>query len=264
MPDTPMPDAPTLPATTDGSDSEPPPVAVGSWRQGSATQIAAALAVIVPLLSLFTWFYVLRDGPVTMNQLLLGPLVGGGSFIVWLLFLHLGVCGDRLESLGWRTGRWWANVLIGILLAAGFLLLATFQDVLRRLFPSMPLAPELVELLRGLAGDPWLLALWLGPVVWIGVAFFEELLRVFLLRRLWRVWGGRPGRWLAVLAVAAIFGLVHLYQGPAAAMFIAVKSFLAGWFFMATGRFWALVVAHALYDSAGILLALQALRLGML
>jgi hypothetical protein len=38
----------------------------------------------------------------------------------------------------------------------------------------------------GIAHNPLLIAIWLGPVVWIGVAF-EELTRVFMLNRLWKV-----------------------------------------------------------------------------
>jgi membrane protease YdiL (CAAX protease family) len=105
-----------------------------------------------------------------------------------------------------------------------------------------------------------LLALWLAPVVWIGVAGFEELWRAFMLRRLWRVWRGRAGRWGGLLAVSALFGLIHCYQGTAAVVSIGLMSILVGWFFMSTGRIRAMIVAHALFDSIQIVAAVVAIR----
>jgi len=207
------------------------------------------------------WMHVLRDGPVTLSQMLLGPLLGGGSLTLWILFLHLLVCGDGPEGLGLRVGRPWLDIGLGVLLS--LVLLAFhfgFAVTVARLLPPRPPVEEMIELLDGLSRNPWLLALWLGPVVWIGVAFFEELLRVFLLRRLWCVWSGPLGKWVVILGVSAVTGIAHGYQGSAAMLSIGLMSVFKGWFFMVTGRIRALVVAHALYDSAQIVMALIAIR----
>lgn len=97
-------------------------------------------------------------------------------------------------------------------------------------------------------------------MVWIGIAGFEELWRAFMLRRLWRVWGGGVGRWVSLLIVSALFGLAHFYQGPASVVEIGLISVPMGWVFMATGRLPALVVARALYDSIQIAFALIVIR----
>ena len=61
---------------------------------------------------------------------------------------------------------------------------------------------------------PWMLLVWLGPVLWIGVALFEELIRAFLLTGLWSF--SRQKAWIAavILIAAALVGLTHWSQGP--------------------------------------------------
>lgn len=231
------------------------------WQGRSWVQLLAAFAAVVPIGMLLTWTYVLRTGHLTIGELLVWPLLGGGGLILWLLFLHILVCGDSLESLGLRKDRVGLDLLLG---AAGSLVLLVmklgFQATLARLFPPTPPTEEIVELLSGLSRSPWLLALFLGPVVWIGVAGFEELWRGVMLRRLWRVSGRLATRWAAVLAVSALFGLAHSYQGPAAVVEVGLISILMGWFFMTTGRLRALIVAHALYDSIQIVVAMIIIR----
>jgi membrane protease YdiL (CAAX protease family) len=234
------------------------------WQGRSWTQFLAALAALVPMAALVVWTYFLQERSLTIAGLLLWPLLGGGGLILWLLFLHIRVSGDSLESLGLWKDKLWLDLVLG---AAGSLVLLAiffgFQATLARLFPPRPPVPEILELLSGLIRNPLLLAVWLGPVVWVGVAGFEELWRAFMLRRLWRVWGGRAGRWVALLCVSALVGLVHIYQGSAAVVSIGFMSVLMGWFFMATGRLRALIVAHALYDSIQIAFAVIAIRQAM-
>ncbi len=231
------------------------------WQSRPRTQLLAAFAALVPMVALVVWTYLLQGPALTLAGLLLWPLLGGGCLILWLLFLHVLVSGDSLEGLGLRKDRPWLDLLLG---AAGSLVLLAihfgFQATLARLFPPRPPVPEILELLSGLSRNPLLLAVWLGPVVWIGVAGFEELWRAFMLRRLWRVWRGTAGRWLALLFVSALVGLAHFYQGSAAAVSVGAMSILMGWFFMVTGRLRALIVAHALYDSIQVVFAVSAIR----
>jgi membrane protease YdiL (CAAX protease family) len=241
---------------------EPLPAAARPWQRRPATQLAAALAAAAPMAAIAGWMYLLRDSAPTIREMLLGPLLGGGSLIFWILFLHLLVSGDGPAGLGFRTGkRWWTDLAIGTGLAAALLaFFVAFNATVARLFPPQPPPEQMIELMAELARSPWLLALWLGPVVWIGVALFEELLRAFLLRRLWQVWSGPAGSWAAILAVSALTGAAHGYQGPAAILSIGAMSVFKGWFFMTTGRIRALIVAHALYDSAQIAMAVVMIR----
>ena len=239
----------------------PIPAEARPWQRRPAIQILGAVAGAAPMAAIGIWMYLLRDTAPTLNGMLLGPLLGGGSLIFWILFLHFLVCGDGPTGLGFRVRGWWIDVGLGVGLSVGLLAFHFgFNATVARLLPPRPPVEEMIELLGGLARSPWLLAVWLGPVVWIGVALFEELQRVFLLRRGWLVWGGPVGKWGVILGVSVLVGVAHGYQGTAAILSIGIMSVFKGWFFMATGRVRALIVAHALYDSVQIVMAVIAIR----
>lgn len=224
-------------------------------------QISTAIAAIIPMAALTIWMYLLRDSTPGVSEFFLGPLLVGGGMIFWLLFLHIVVCRDSLQSLGFKIDGFWIDVVIGSGLGAGFLLLRTItQPMLNSMFDSRPPSTEIIQLIHSVSSDPWLLALWLGPVVWIGIAGFEELWRVFVLRRFWNIFSGTGGKWMVLLLVSVLVGAAHGYQGPAAIISIGFKSVLMGWFFMVTGRTRALIVSHAIYDSVQIIMAVVAIR----
>jgi len=134
-------------------------------------------------------------------------------------------------------------------LASLFVLLAWIdQFTIYRWLPSAP-SGDVGNLLSGLMENPFLLALWLGPVVWIGVAGFEEVSRAFILDRLWVAWPGRKGRWIAVLLSVAIFSIAHFYQGIAGMISVGIMALISAVYYMRYGRIWPLIIAHALYDS---------------
>jgi hypothetical protein len=230
-------------------------------QQQNLIQVFAAIAAILPLALLTTWMYLVRDTVPDQSEFFLGPLLFGGGMIFWMLFLHIVVCRDKLQSLGFRIDGFWMDMATGIALGAGFLLLKSVtQPLLNGLFAPRPPSQEILQLIQGVSSDPWLLILWLGPVVWIGIAGFEELWRCFVLRRFWNVFGSTGGRWMTLIGVSALIGLAHGYQGPAAIISIGFKSILMGWYFMATGRIRPLIVSHAIYDSVQIVMAVIAIR----
>jgi membrane protease YdiL (CAAX protease family) len=242
-------------------ESDPLRAGARPWQHRPGVQILGAALAAVPLMALAVWMYVVREESVTLAMMLGGPLIGGGILILWTLLIHRAVCGDRPSSLGLRTDRWWLEGVLGVGLAGVLLALHVgLNPLLARLFPPQPPPEEILELLAGLSRSPGLLALWLGPVVWMGIAGFEELWRVHLLRRLWRVLPGRAGRWAVIVGCAALVAGVHLYQPPAIMLSIFLLSVLKGWYFLKTGRFWSLVVAHALYDSVQVISVVIAIR----
>jgi membrane protease YdiL (CAAX protease family) len=221
-------------------------------RRSSLTQLVAVAIAILPLAALLLWMRLTRDTPFEAKDLFVYPIVFGGGAIVLIVALLYGLCRQGLADLNLATGRWWGDVLWGLGLFAVFVLMTVLQQVtVARWFPTQP-APEINNLIEGISHRPLLLALWLGPVVWIGVAGFEELLRVFVLSRLWLVWPARSARWGAVLATAGLFGAAHAYQGVAGIISTGLMGLVAGGFYLAGGRVWPLVISHALYDSAWI------------
>ena len=223
---------------------------------GKSTQWTAVIAALAPMALLAAWMHGVRETSPAISEFFLGPLLIGGAMIFWLLFLHLVACRDRLPSLGLGRGRRVADLALGIVFGMGLLVLKHVTDPwLLGLFPRRPPTSEMLQLIRAVAADPWLLALWLGPVVWLGVALFEELWRAFMLNRLGALFPGRAGAWSVLLGVSAVFGLAHGYQGPAAMLSIGAKSVLMGAWFMRTRRLVPLIVAHAVYDSVQIAMA---------
>lgn len=247
---------------TASSDLLPPavPAARARSRQRSLTQLSCAAALVVPV-ALIAYRNAVRPQAPTLDELFLAPLLAGSALIFWMLFLHLIVCGDDIDVFGLRKRHLGLDVLLGIGLGTALLAFHfTFDPAVSRLFPPRPPVPQVLTLIGSVSRSPWMLALWLGPVVWIGVALFEELARVFLLRRVSLVVPGVTGRWTAIFVVSALVGLVHAYQGTAAVASIAVQSVLLGWVYFRTRSVRPLVVAHGLYDSVQIVMAVVAIR----
>jgi membrane protease YdiL (CAAX protease family) len=92
-------------------------------------------------------------------------------------------------------------------------------------------------------------------VAWILGGFLEELIfRGIILRAVESALSGRVGQaWasaIAVLAAALGAGVIHLYQGPRAALIIVQLSVLFGVLFVVSGHnLWAVMLCHGLYDT---------------
>jgi membrane protease YdiL (CAAX protease family) len=224
------------------------------WQYYPATQVAAVAVVYLPVY-LFALATHLSGRAVGLTELLLYPLlVGGGAILVILLLLKF-VCGEGIACLNFKPGRRLSDIAAGIMLAIVLLLLfAAQQSIVARWFPrpSELLSQQQLTLFTGLARNPVLVAIWLGPVVWIGVAGFEEISRVFMLNRFRAVWNGRAARWLLVLLSAFLFGLVHIYQAPANVIAIGLQGLVYGWYYLTFGRVWPMIIAHGLYDSVQV------------
>jgi membrane protease YdiL (CAAX protease family) len=102
-------------------------------------------------------------------------------------------------------------------------------------------------------GNLKLYLFFLIPVTWGTAAFGEEMLfRGFFLDALQRLFGssGTIGTTLAVIFQAVIFGLLHLYQGPAGASAAAALGLAFGFVWWFSGRnLWAGIVQHGIIDS---------------
>ena len=225
------------------------------WRYRPVTQILAVAFVCLPPYAIAFWIQ-LSQRSITLRELFLFPLLIGGGCILATLLVYRFICRERIGSLNLKPARWYTDILAGLLLAAFFLGLLAIQHVLQsRWFPRSadPPPEELVTLFSAIANDPLLLAVWLGPVAWFGVATFEELIRVFMLNRLWTVWPGQFGRWMVIVFSAALFGLAHIYQGPVSAVAISVQGLLYALYYKRFGRVWPMIIGHALYDSAQVI-----------
>ena len=204
-----------------------------SWQSRPITQILAVCA-FVPLYVFGLWTN-LSERTITLKELFLYPLLLGGGGVILVLLLFRFVCGERLTNIQLKPGKWYTDIAVGILLGFLSLGLKMLQGVVQSsLMPttSSPPSEEIITLFTGIAHNPLLTAIWLGPVVWIGVAAFEELTRVFMLNRLWKIWPKPVAVWLVLMLSAVLFGLVHIYQDPISMLFISVQGLLYGWYYL--------------------------------
>ena len=138
--------------------------------------------------------------------------------------------------------------LLGAGLAAIYFFLfwlfqATLSDVLSRT-PNI----ELLNLMLDMRSNPLLVLIWFGPVLWIGIALFEELLRTFMLNTLWSFSNRKVWILISVVLAAAVVGLAHVSQGPYGMVTIGLKSVVTGLFYYRFRRLLPLIFAHVLYD----------------
>jgi membrane protease YdiL (CAAX protease family) len=188
------------------------------------------------------------------------PLVFGGATIVWILLLLRLLCRERVKDLNLESGSIKRDLVHGLILfAIFFAFMFVDQATISRMLPRAPSA-DFTPLLEALRGDPLVLLLWFGPVVWIGVAAFEELTLVFLISRLLEIWPSLSGKIVAIILASLLFAVAHLYQGPAGMVSIGVLSLFAGVYYVHWGRVMPLIIAHALFDSFGIGMALVMTR----
>ena len=95
--------------------------------------------------------------------------------------------------------------------------------------------------------------MWIFSAI-VGGGFAEELWRAFVLTRFDALFG-RKGVVFALIADSLVFGLGHLYQGPASALTTVFTGALLALIFLWKRRVIDAMVVHALFDLAGIAVA---------
>ncbi|HRY34252.1 MAG TPA: CPBP family intramembrane metalloprotease [Bacteroidales bacterium] len=218
--------------------------------------LAAVAIGVLPVHGFMIWYRLNAGGVFTLREMLVYPLAFGGGSILLMLVLNSLLLGRTIRAFNPGKGLWYTDAAFGLLLAAlCYILLFLERPVLSAILPpDRPPSREIIDLITGLVKDPLLLALWLGPVVWIGVAAFEELSRVFFLQCLWKLLPGPGWAVLSIALVSVFAGAVHLYQGAFGLISVSIQGLLFGFFFYRFGRIWPLIIAHALYDSVQIVI----------
>jgi membrane protease YdiL (CAAX protease family) len=225
------------------------------WQKHYMTQILAVIIVYAPIY-IFALLSHLNQQTITLRQLFLYPLLLGGGNVVLILLIYRYVLKEDIATFNLKAGKWYTDILFGILLTIIFLGLLFLQQVIQSKWlprTQEPPPQELITLFTGIVHDPFLLAIWLGPVAWLGVAAFEEMSRVFMLNRLWSITSKPLLRWVILVISAILFGFIHIYQGTANVISITIQGLIYGLFYMRFGRVWSMIIGHALYDSLQII-----------
>ena len=208
---------------------------------------ALLIAVVLPA-ALMIGYRMRQPTEFASIELIVYPLVFGGISIVAILWLKRYFLKEPLSDFNSGAGTIGTDVLWALgLVTVYFVLFFVEQQTLRNLL-AFRSNEELLGLMLDMREHPWMVILWFGPVLWIGIALFEELVRAFLLTGLWSYSERRAWIIAVILLAAVLVGLVHWSQGPYGIVTIAIKSTVAGIFYYYRRRLLPLVIAHVLYD----------------
>jgi len=218
--------------------------------------ILAICIGILPLNIAMIWYRLTSSEEFTISDMLIYPLfIGGGSILlVWALNKYL--LKQKLGDFNIGKGKWYLDILIGIGLTSIYFLLVFIEraTILNLLPQNSPPSREVIDLMISLANNPLLLVIWLGPVVWIGVAIFEEVQRVFFMNCLWKLSKNKFWQIFVIFFVAVIWGVLHLYQGTFGIISVSIQGLVMGVYYYKYRRIWPLIISHALYDSIQIIM----------
>jgi membrane protease YdiL (CAAX protease family) len=218
--------------------------------------ILAICIGILPINIIMIWYRLTHNEGFTTYDMLLYPLVFGGGSVLLILALNKYLLKEKVKDFNSGEGKWFWDILTGLLLTAiYFLLMYIERATIAGLLPQgKPPSQEVINLMTDLANNPVLLIIWLGPVVWIGVALFEEISRVFFYNCLWRISGDIYWKVFTILFVAIFWGFTHLYQGTFGIISVSIQGIVMGLYYYKFRRIWPLIISHALYDSIQIIM----------
>ncbi len=213
--------------------------------------LLAISIAILPVNGIMIWYRLTQTENFSTSDMIVYPLLFGGGISVLILLLNKYLIKDSFkETFNSGKGTWYWDILTGIgLTAIYFAMFFIERATLYRWIPNRnPPNTELIDTMAELANNPLLLLIWFGPVLWIGIALFEELSRVFLLKCLWNINNDRNWHMAAIFLASALIGIAHLYQGTAGIISIGLKSVIMSFYFYKYRRLLPLIISHALYD----------------
>ncbi|MBF9017472.1 MULTISPECIES: CPBP family intramembrane glutamic endopeptidase [unclassified Oceanispirochaeta] len=209
--------------------------------------IALSIIVVIPF-CLMIWFRIRKSTGFASIELIAYPLFFGGGSVGVLFLLKAHFLKGILSDFNFRQSKWFYDIGWGVAISVIYFILfylerMTLAKVLR-FNPNR----ELLGLMLDMRRNPILLILWFGPVLWIGIALYEESIRVFILLSLWDF--SRNIFWIITVIIfsAIIFGLLHWSQGLYGIVTISIKSLVGGFFYFKKRRLAPLIYAHVLYD----------------
>ena len=208
-------------------------------------------AAMLPINIIMIWYRLTQTENFSTTDMTVYPIVfGGGTIILILLLNKILINNNFKETFNSGKGIWYWDILIGIgLTIIYFTMFFIERATLYQWIPNNnPPNTELIDTMVDLANNPLLMIVWFGPVLWIGIALFEELSRIFLLKCLWDINEDKSWHIIAIVLASALIGVVHLYQGLAGIISIGIKSIIMSFYFYKYRRLLLLIISHGLYD----------------
>jgi uncharacterized protein len=165
-----------------------------------------------------------------------------------------------LRDGGWSVAgltepkSWWKTVLMAIVAAA--VLQLGSELVVQPLASHLWQRPEHVSSLLKIPALDWKLALRNLAIVWIFAAFGEEIgYRGYLITRAADLGNRSKLAYVAaMLYVAVLFGLGHVYKGPPGIVDSTYSGLVLGGIYLLSGRnLWIPILAHGISDTFAII-----------
>jgi len=155
--------------------------------------------------------------------------------------------GERFGDLGFRPPSLREAIRIGVPLT---LVLFVLTNAVLNTALSALLGGGSSRSIAHLFRDPSQAPLWVLTAV-IGGGYAEELERAFVLTRFERLFG-RTGLVVGLLMSTIVFGIGHLYQGPAGAISAGFTGLACAFTFLQRRRVMDAMLLHAAFDLLGI------------
>ena len=219
------------------------------------TLFTLSIMVLIPF-GYMIWIRTHQSSGFASIELILYPLLFGGLSIAFLFFLKKYFLKENLSDFNSGKGKWSSDILGGLALTAIYFILFYVERLTLSNWLSFKPNMEMLGLMLDMRANPILLILWFGPVLWLGIALYEELIRVFILTSLWKFSNQKIWTFTVIIIASTIFGLAHWSQGSYGIVTIGIKSSVACFFFYKYKRLLPLIIAHVLYDGIQVAILL--------
>ncbi len=217
--------------------------------------IALSIVVFIPF-GLMIWFRNHQSTGFASTELIIYPLLFGGLSIVVIYVLKKYFLKESLKDFNPGKGKLVTDILWGLGLTVIYFILFFVERLTIANWLSFIPNTELLGLMLDMRKNPFLIAIWFGPVLWIGIALYEELVRVFVLDSLWKFSNDKFWAFAVMFIASILIGLAHWSQGSYGIVTITIKSLVACYFFYKYRRLLPLIISHVLYDGVQVAILL--------
>jgi membrane protease YdiL (CAAX protease family) len=219
------------------------------WQSKKWVQLLAVVIGVLPLYSGAIIYHLQRGQPPSIQGFIIYLAVISPMAIAIAFLLLRFLSRESYRDLNLKPGRLYSDLFATLILSLVVLVTnVVSQNLLSGLFPTSAPNLSVRNLFLEMGRNPGLLIIFTGPLVFLGAAS-EELIRVFLLSRLWKIWPATSGKIIAVVISACLFGLIHLYQGPVHVAMASIFGLIMALYYLRFGRVGPLIFAHYLTNA---------------
>jgi membrane protease YdiL (CAAX protease family) len=224
------------------------------WQGKAWIQLLAVVLGVLPLYSDLVILQFRSELQISLQAFVLYLTVIAPVALVIALLLLRFLCGENPRDLNLKPGRLSSDLLATLVLSLVEIVASVISSYfLSKLLPESPSNTSVTNLFVEVASDPRLLVLFVGLLLLLGAAS-EEVVRVFLLSRLWKIWPSAAGKLLVIVISACLFGLIHLYQGPVSVTGKVIFGLIMALFYLRFGRVVPLILTHYLTNALQLML----------